>query len=103
MILSVPAEDVETVLAIAEEEGAPACVIGRVRGERLAIGIEGEDCMDLPVGELHEIWSTAFERLCGGGSPDAGKGGRPGAGGPGAGGRTAEGGVRGGRTAGGKS
>jgi len=32
--------------------------------------------MDLPVGELHEIWSTAFERLAAG-AVRCGKGGRP--------------------------
>ena len=62
VILCVPAEDVETVLAVAEEEGAPACVIGRVRGENLVIGIDGEDAIDLPVQRLHQIWDGSFEK-----------------------------------------
>jgi phosphoribosylformylglycinamidine synthase II len=63
IVLSVPADEVQGVLAIAEEEGAPAAVIGRVRGDRLAIGIEGDDAIDLPVSELHAAWSGAFEAL----------------------------------------
>ena len=53
------------VLAIAEEEEAPVTVIGRVRGDRLVIGIEGEDAIDLPAERLHATWSGALERLLG--------------------------------------
>jgi phosphoribosylformylglycinamidine synthase len=63
IILTVPAESAQDVLAIAEEEGAPAAVIGRVRGDRLVIGVEGEDAIDIPVDRLHGLWDGAFETL----------------------------------------
>ena len=62
IVLSVPPEDVETVLAIAEEESAPATVIGRVRGASLVIGIDGEDTLELAVGRLHGVWDRGLER-----------------------------------------
>ncbi len=63
IILTVPAESAQDLLAIAEEEGAPAAVIGRVRGDRLVIGVEGEDAIDIPVDRLHGLWDGAFEKL----------------------------------------
>jgi len=65
IILSMAPEDVETVLAIAEEESAPAIVIGRVRGAALAIGIDGEDVLEVPAARLHQAWDRGLEKALG--------------------------------------
>jgi hypothetical protein len=60
------------VLAIVRRKGA-ASVIGRVRGESLAIGIEGEDAIDLPVEALRRAWSGALEKHLTAGAANAKK------------------------------
>jgi phosphoribosylformylglycinamidine synthase len=74
IVLSVASEDVETVLAIAEEESAPAMVIGRVRGASLVIGIDGEDALEVPASRLHDAWDRGLERALGVGREAPGDG-----------------------------
>ena len=55
-IVAVPSHRVAAALAVAREEGAPACVIGETGGERLVI----EGAIDLPVAQLEAIWESAI-------------------------------------------
>jgi len=40
-------------------------VIGRVRGAALAIGIDGEDVLEVPAARLHQAWDRGLEKALG--------------------------------------
>ena len=61
IVISVSPENVDMMLTIAKEEGAPAKVIGQVGGRMLAVN----DILCIDLADLHEKWSTALTKLLG--------------------------------------
>jgi phosphoribosylformylglycinamidine synthase II len=57
-------EHLDTVLAAAESAGVPALEIGEAGGGVLSVGWGG-GTFEVPVAELHEVWSTALPRALG--------------------------------------
>jgi phosphoribosylformylglycinamidine synthase len=62
VIVSVPPERVEDVLGRAGAKGVPARMIGKTGGRHLRVTVGGEAAIDVPVGELERIWTSAIER-----------------------------------------
>ncbi|MDR6225868.1 phosphoribosylformylglycinamidine synthase subunit PurL [Desmospora profundinema] len=60
ILLSVPAEKVEIVSGLAEENGIACADIGRVGGDALTVRVNGKSAVDLPVRELEAIWEGAL-------------------------------------------
>ncbi|MBI3540982.1 MAG: hypothetical protein HY073_02440, partial [Deltaproteobacteria bacterium] len=61
IIVSAKEKDLPALLKIAKVRRCPASVLGKVGGKRLKIA----DSIDVSVEDLHQIWSTGFERsLC---------------------------------------
>jgi phosphoribosylformylglycinamidine synthase II len=61
IIVSAKQEDVESVISIARELGAPAKVIGKVGGRMLTIN----DLISVAVAELHQRWKDALPKMMG--------------------------------------
>ncbi|MFH1654124.1 MAG: phosphoribosylformylglycinamidine synthase subunit PurL [Pseudomonadota bacterium] len=59
LIVSTPPEDLAMLMEIAQTEGVPAQVIGRVGSDKLTIG----NHINVSVSELYEGWSTAYEKI----------------------------------------
>ena len=55
-------ERANDVLARAAAKGVPARVIGQTGGHQLRISVGGELALDVPVGELERIWTSAIDR-----------------------------------------
>jgi phosphoribosylformylglycinamidine synthase len=56
IVLSAGDEDVAQILQIARENDVPAAVIGRTRGERIKVDLDGERIIDLAVREIEHAW-----------------------------------------------
>lgn len=56
ILLSTP--EPEAVLAVAEEVGAPAVVLGEVGGDRLVV----EGCLDVDLTRLKEAWEGGLQK-----------------------------------------
>jgi phosphoribosylformylglycinamidine synthase len=61
-LVAVPPERADEALRTAEEAGVPAADLGEVGGDRLVVGAGDGGGFDLPVAEMHEVWSTALPR-----------------------------------------
>jgi phosphoribosylformylglycinamidine synthase II len=62
VIVSASPEHAGDVLARAAATRVPAQVIGKTGGRHLRISVGGELAIDVPVGELERIWTSAIER-----------------------------------------
>jgi phosphoribosylformylglycinamidine synthase subunit PurL len=62
VIVSASTEQAGDVLARAAATRVPAQVIGKTGGRQLRISVAGESAIDVPVGELERIWTSAIER-----------------------------------------
>jgi phosphoribosylformylglycinamidine synthase len=62
VIVSASPEHAGDVLARAAATRVPALVIGKTGGPQLRISVGGELAIDVPVGELERIWTSAIER-----------------------------------------
>ncbi len=62
VIVSASPENAGVVLARAAATGVPAQAIGKTGGHQLRISVGGELAIDVPVGELERIWTSAIER-----------------------------------------
>jgi phosphoribosylformylglycinamidine synthase II len=62
VIVSVAPEHADELVALAQREGVPAAVIGRVGGDRIRIAIDGRQVVDEPLAAAEEIWATAIGR-----------------------------------------
>ena len=62
VLVSAAADRASDVLARALAKGVPAQVIGQTGGHQLRISVGGELAIDVPVGELERIWTSAIER-----------------------------------------
>jgi phosphoribosylformylglycinamidine synthase len=60
-IVSASPDKVDDLLAKAAARGVPAQVIGKTGGHQLRISVDGELAIDVPVGELERIWTSAIE------------------------------------------
>jgi phosphoribosylformylglycinamidine synthase len=56
IILSAVDDNVAQILHFARENGVPATVIGRTRGERIKVAVNGERVIDLPISEVEHAW-----------------------------------------------
>jgi phosphoribosylformylglycinamidine synthase len=57
IVVSVQEKRLNQLTDIAEEEGAPIRIIGRVGGSRLSI----QSMLEVPVGELQSAWREGLE------------------------------------------
>jgi phosphoribosylformylglycinamidine synthase subunit PurL len=62
VIVSASSERAGEVLARAAATRVPAQAIGKIGGHQLRISVGGELAIDVPVGELERIWTSAIER-----------------------------------------
>jgi phosphoribosylformylglycinamidine synthase len=62
VIVSASPEQADDVLARAGAALVPAQVIGTTGGPQLRISVGSELVIDMPVGELERIWTSAIER-----------------------------------------
>jgi phosphoribosylformylglycinamidine synthase len=62
VVVSASADRVDDVLARAAAQRVPAQVIGKTGGRQLRVSVAGELAIDVPVGELERIWTSAIER-----------------------------------------
>jgi phosphoribosylformylglycinamidine synthase len=62
ILVSVPTESVDAMLALAEEHGVPASRIGVTGGERLDVQVNGVRAISIAVEALRDTWWTAIER-----------------------------------------
>jgi phosphoribosylformylglycinamidine synthase len=60
-LVSVAADRVGDLLALAASEGVPAARVGVVGGDRITISVDGRRVLDEPVAAAERIWSTAIE------------------------------------------
>ncbi len=63
IVLSAADSNVNQIIQIASEHNVAATVIGRTRGERLAISVNGELAIDHPVTEVESTWRGLLPRL----------------------------------------
>jgi len=63
ILVSVPRERTKEVESLLVTSSIPWEVIGRVGGEALRVTLGREVLIDLPIREIHYLWSTALERL----------------------------------------
>jgi phosphoribosylformylglycinamidine synthase II len=63
----VTTRDEDGLLALAERHGVPVSRLGRVGGDRLALGIGSATVLDLPVSGLHAAWMSLESLLRAGG------------------------------------
>jgi phosphoribosylformylglycinamidine synthase len=56
IVLSAPDSNVVQILAIAHELQVAAAVIGRTKGARLVLSVNGEQVIDRPVAEVESVW-----------------------------------------------
>ena len=62
VIVSASPEQADDVLGRAAAALVPAQVIGKTGGLQLRISVGSELVIDMPVGELERIWTSAIER-----------------------------------------
>jgi phosphoribosylformylglycinamidine synthase subunit PurL len=62
VVVSVAPDTVQDVLNRAKMAGVPAEVIGQTGGARIAIDVDGQRAIDVPVAEAERVWSSAVER-----------------------------------------
>jgi phosphoribosylformylglycinamidine synthase subunit PurL len=62
VLVSAAADRASDVLARALAKGVPAQVIGQTGGHQLRVSVGGKLAIDVPVGELERIWTSAIER-----------------------------------------
>ncbi len=62
VIVSASSAHAQEVLARAAATRVPAQAIGKTGGHQLRISVGGELAIDVPVGELERIWTSAIER-----------------------------------------
>jgi len=60
IIISARPENVERVIAIAEQASAPCTVIGQVGGTDLRISLDGDLLIEHPVAELEAVWRNSL-------------------------------------------
>ncbi len=60
VLLSVAADKVEVLLALAAQENVPARVIGRTGGERLSLTLDGREVINLPLDKMKHAWREAI-------------------------------------------
>ena len=63
ILISVKEENVEAVLAIAEENGVPCTRLGTVGGKELTVTVAGNKVLQTPVSELKAAWKDAIPCL----------------------------------------
>lgn len=63
VLLSVKPENVDAVIAIAEENGVPCTRLGTVGGKDLTITVAGKKVLQTPVSELKAAWKDAIPCL----------------------------------------
>jgi phosphoribosylformylglycinamidine synthase len=61
-IVSVAPGKREALEALAARSGVPATLIGTTGGSRLKIAIGGQDAIDVDLGEMEQLWSSALGR-----------------------------------------
>jgi phosphoribosylformylglycinamidine synthase len=62
VIVSVAAERIGEMVALAAEERVPASVIGRVGGKRIRLSVDGRQVIDEALTDAEQIWSDAVGR-----------------------------------------
>ncbi len=62
VLVTAAADKADEVIARARAAGVPARVIGRTGGSVIAIRVNGEPVISVPVRDAEEAWSTAIER-----------------------------------------
>ena len=62
VVVSVASAQAEKLLQLAARDGVPACIIGRVGGDRIRLSVDGRPVIDEPVDELETLWGTAIEQ-----------------------------------------
>jgi phosphoribosylformylglycinamidine synthase subunit PurL len=65
ILLSVDQEQKDAVLALAEERGVPAQVIGTTGGGRLVVNVNGTEVIHTPLADLKAAWKDAIPCLIG--------------------------------------
>jgi phosphoribosylformylglycinamidine synthase len=60
VVVSVERRSRDALLALAQESGVPARVIGRTGGSRLHITIDGAPAIDCAVADAEQVWSSAL-------------------------------------------
>jgi phosphoribosylformylglycinamidine synthase len=60
-VVSVGARRVDALLAMAASAGIAAREIGRVKGDRIRMSIEGQVVIDEPVADVEQVWATAID------------------------------------------
>ena len=65
VVASCPPAGVEAVMARAASKGVPCAAIGTVGGERLAVKVDGEAAVDLPVSEIRMAWDNGLKGVVG--------------------------------------
>ena len=66
IVLSAVPSNVDQIVALAEEQGVAAAVIGRTGGERLVIEVNGQGVIDRIVAEVEASWRNALSNRLGG-------------------------------------
>jgi phosphoribosylformylglycinamidine synthase len=62
VIVSASSDSAGDILARAAAKGIAARVLGKTGGHQLRMSVGGELAIDVPIGELEQIWTSAIER-----------------------------------------
>jgi len=65
VVVSSDGDRVQRLLAAAENAGVPALMIGRTRGDRIEVLVDGMEALDVPVADAEQAWATAIENKMG--------------------------------------
>ncbi|MBS3886294.1 MAG: phosphoribosylformylglycinamidine synthase subunit PurL [Dethiobacter sp.] len=60
ILLSVAADKVELLLALAAQENVPASVIGKTGGQKLSLTVDGHEVINLPLDKMQNAWREAI-------------------------------------------
>jgi phosphoribosylformylglycinamidine synthase len=60
IVLSAAQTNVEQIMAVADEQGVAAAVIGRTGGERLVIEVNRQGVIDRIVAEVESAWRNSL-------------------------------------------
>lgn len=65
ILLSVSRDQAEAVLALANENGVSAALIGTIGGDRLVVNVNGKEALNAPLQEMKAAWKDAIPCLIG--------------------------------------
>ncbi|MEK6303827.1 MAG: phosphoribosylformylglycinamidine synthase subunit PurL [Acidobacteriota bacterium] len=63
IVVSAVQSNVDQIVALAEEQGVPARVIGETGGDRFVIEVNGESVVDRAVAEVESVWRDALPKM----------------------------------------